>query len=76
MYLLGEREREREREKKEGKKKTPTDDKLLINHCHTLHHESEDMVALLGTQWKTRFGQPMASHTSPKEHEHHQQANA
>jgi len=73
MYLL--RERERERRRKE-KRETPTDDKPLINYCHTLHHESEDVVSLLGTRWRTKFGQPMASHTSLKEHKHHQRANA
>ena len=75
-HVLTQREREREREQKEEEKKTPTDDKPLINHCHTLHQENEDVVALLGTRWKTKFEQQVASHASPKEHEHHQRANA
>jgi len=69
MYLLLEREREKR------KKKTPTRDKQFINCRHALHQKKGDVVALLRTQWMTRFEQPVTSQTSPKEHRHHQRVD-
>jgi hypothetical protein len=58
-----------DRDKKKEKIETSTNDKPSINHHHALHQEKGDMMMLLDTWWKTRFGQLVLSHVPPKERE-------
>jgi hypothetical protein len=54
------------------KEKKSINDKLPINRHHTPHQEKGDSMVLLGTQWKTKFGQPVALNMPPKKHGRHQ----